>query len=164
MFSIVLLAGTLGETPSSSCGNPGGWLPSVISQKKSRSAPNRPRYDAGAAPGPTDGGTFPASGRVERPRQMPSRSRPVDRLPPRPGVAEIASSPPHRTPRGIAAFTLTGRAADFSGGTIVLVKAGMDHEINATWVFHTAAHKAVDLQRQSRLGEHRPRQEPSGCS
>jgi DNA-directed RNA polymerase specialized sigma24 family protein len=25
----------------------------------------------------------------------------------------------------------------------------MDREINATWVFHTAAHKAVDLQRQS---------------
>jgi DNA-directed RNA polymerase specialized sigma24 family protein len=33
--------------------------------------------------------------------------------------------------------------------TLVLLRVGMDHEINASWVFHTAVHKAVDLQRQS---------------
>jgi DNA-directed RNA polymerase specialized sigma24 family protein len=32
---------------------------------------------------------------------------------------------------------------------IALWKAGLDHAINATWVFHTAEHKAIDLGRQS---------------
>jgi DNA-directed RNA polymerase specialized sigma24 family protein len=40
----------------------------------------------------------------------------------------------------------------FQEVTLVLLGVGMDHEINATWVFHTAAHKAVDLQRQTHLG------------
>ncbi len=29
----------------------------------------------------------------------------------------------------------------------------MNHEINASWVFHTAEHKVVDLKRRSQIGE-----------
>ena len=32
---------------------------------------------------------------------------------------------------------------------IALWKAGMDQSVNATWIFHTAEHKAIDLWRQS---------------
>jgi RNA polymerase sigma factor (sigma-70 family) len=31
---------------------------------------------------------------------------------------------------------------------IALWQAGMDHPINATWVFRTASHKAIDLRRE----------------
>jgi DNA-directed RNA polymerase specialized sigma24 family protein len=36
---------------------------------------------------------------------------------------------------------------------IALLRVGMDHEINTSWVFHTAEHKVVDLKRQSQTGE-----------
>jgi DNA-directed RNA polymerase specialized sigma24 family protein len=104
---------------------------------------------------PTDGKLlFPSPGRVERPRQMPLPSRRRDRSPST--VREWLESPHlSRIVSNVAlrhSLSLNELPDLLQEVTLVLVKVGMDHEINATWVFHTAAHKAVDLQRQSRLG------------
>jgi DNA-directed RNA polymerase specialized sigma24 family protein len=37
--------------------------------------------------------------------------------------------------------------------SLALLRAGPSHEINASWVFHTAQHKVVDLKRQIQIGK-----------
>lgn len=46
---------------------------------------------------------------------------------------------------------------------IALWRAGMDRPVNATWIFHTAEHKAIDIWKQSHAVDGDPRTpDPAG--
>lgn len=86
---------------------------------------------------------------------MPPRSRPMD---PSPSVARewLKSSHLLHIVRCVAlrhSLSPDDLLDLLQEVRLALVRAGMDHDINASWVFQTAKHKVVDLKRQSRIGE-----------
>lgn len=86
---------------------------------------------------------------------MPLRSGPVD---PSPSTArEWLESPHLRRIARLVALRHSLSPDDLldlrQEVSLALLRAGPSHKINASWVFHTAKHKVVDLKRQSRVGE-----------